>query len=73
MRRALAWFRFVNPTQYAFESLLANEFYGLRILCQTPYLVPEAPGISVQNQGCAIRGSVPGTDAVEGERYIESA
>lgn len=73
MRAALSWLRFVNPTQYAFEALLANEFYGLQVRCEAPYLVPAQNGISVQNQGCAIHGSVPGSDVVDGERYIESA
>lgn len=73
MRAGLAWLRFVNPIQYAFEALLSNEFYGLQIRCEPPYLVPAQKGILAQYQGCALRGSVPGEIMVDGERYIESA
>ncbi|GME24594.1 ABC transporter-like protein [Neofusicoccum parvum] len=68
-----SWLRWVNPVQYGFESLMANEFYNLEIECVTPYLVPQGPGASPQYQTCALQGSTPGSTTVSGANYIQVA
>jgi ATP-binding cassette, subfamily G (WHITE), member 2, PDR len=68
-----SWLRWINPVQYGFEALLANEFSTLDINCTPPYLVPQLPGIAVQNQGCTVQGSTPGSTIVKGSNYIETA
>ncbi|KAK8177572.1 ABC-2 type transporter-domain-containing protein [Phyllosticta citrichinensis] len=40
MHRWFGWICWLNPIQYGFESLMANEFYNLDIACEPPYLVP---------------------------------
>ena len=69
----LKWLIWINPVQYAFEALMANEFYNLDIQCETPYIVPEGPGASISHQSCAIQGSTPGSLVVQGSNYIKSA
>ncbi|KAL1636943.1 ATP-binding cassette transporter snq2 [Diplodia intermedia] len=67
------WLRWVNPVQYGFEGLMANEFYNLDIECVTPYLVPQVPGARPQYQTCALQGSQPGRTTVAGADYISVA
>lgn len=67
------WLIWVNPVQYGFEALMANEFYNLKIQCVPPYLVPEGPGAAPQYQSCLIRGSQPGSTVVNGADYIMNA
>lgn len=69
----LKWLIWINPVQYAFEALMANEFYNLQIKCEPPYIVPGGPNASPNHQTCAIQGSRPDTLAVQGSDYIESA
>ncbi|CAC9892285.1 unnamed protein product [Aureobasidium pullulans] len=67
-----AWLRWVNPVQYGFEGLMANEFYNLELQCVPPYLVPpNAP--SAEYQSCALQGSTPGSPVVNGADYIQTA
>ncbi|KAF9632782.1 ABC transporter-like protein [Lasiodiplodia theobromae] len=68
-----SWLRWVNPVQYGFESLMANEFYNLEIECTAPYLVPQGPGVEPQYQTCALQGSQPGRTTVSGADYIAVA
>jgi ATP-binding cassette subfamily G (WHITE) protein 2 (SNQ2) len=69
-----SWLRWINPVQYAFESLMINEFNGLTLDCQPPYLVPsQVPGASPEYQSCALPGSTAGSTVVDGARYIEVA
>lgn len=65
------WLRWINPIQYGFEGLVANEFYNLEIQCEPPYLVPPngQPGF----QSCALQGSRPGETTVLGADYISVA
>ncbi|KAF2719256.1 hypothetical protein K431DRAFT_305280 [Polychaeton citri CBS 116435] len=68
-----SWIRWINPIQYGFESLVANEFHGLQIQCVPPFLVPQGPNAEPQYQGCTIQGSQPGRTVVGGDDYIEVA
>ncbi|WEW56926.1 ATP-binding cassette transporter snq2 [Emydomyces testavorans] len=72
MRPWLKWLIWINPVQYTFESLMANEFYNMRIACVPPTLVPEGPSASPQFQSCALQGSQPGQAYVAGSDYILS-
>ncbi len=67
------WLIWINPVQYGFEALMANEFYDLVIQCVPPYLVPQGPGAAPQYQSCAIQGSQPGQTTVNGADYIRTA
>ena len=67
------WLIWINPVQYGFEALMANEFYNLQIQCEPPYLVPEGPLASPQYQSCTIQGSTPGQPVVQGANYIKTA
>jgi ABC-type multidrug transport system permease subunit len=73
MKPWFSWLRWVNPVQYGFESLMANEFYNLEIACVPPYIVPQVPGAEEQYQSCALQGSQPGSLTVSGADYIQTA
>jgi ATP-binding cassette subfamily G (WHITE) protein 2 (SNQ2) len=69
----LSWLRWINPVQYAFEALMANEFYSLDIKCVPPYIVPApGPGVTPAHQSCLLQGSQPGTTTVRGADYIKT-
>ena len=68
-----SWLRWVNPVQYGFEALMANEFYNLEMKCVPPNLVPQGPDARPQYQSCTLQGSEPGQTIVNGARYIEVA
>ncbi|KAL9103677.1 MAG: hypothetical protein Q9163_001303 [Psora crenata] len=67
------WLIWINPVQYGFEAMMANEFHNLDIECVPPYLVPQGPGTSPQYQSCTIQGSQPGQLTVNGANYIHTA
>lgn len=67
------WLIWINPVQYGFEALMANEFAGLDIECVSPSLVPEGPGFLPQYQSCTLQGSQPGQVIVKGADYIRIA
>ncbi|KAJ5168761.1 CDR ABC transporter [Penicillium canariense] len=69
----LKWLIWINPVQYAFEALMANEFHNLGIKCEPPYIVPDGPNTSSSHQSCAIQGSSPDTLIVQGSDYIKTA
>ncbi|KAJ5717802.1 hypothetical protein N7488_003448 [Penicillium malachiteum] len=69
----LKWLIWINPVQYAFEALMANEFYDLAIQCETPYIVPAGSGAQSGHQSCAIQGSTPNELTVQGADYIKAA
>ncbi|KAK8157656.1 LOW QUALITY PROTEIN: ABC-2 type transporter-domain-containing protein [Phyllosticta citrichinensis] len=63
MHRWFGWICWLNPIQYGFESLMANEFYNLDIACEPPYLVPSGvPNAEPQYQ--TWQTSVAGADYV---------
>jgi ATP-binding cassette subfamily G (WHITE) protein 2 (SNQ2) len=68
-----SWLRWINPVQYGFEALMANEFYNLEMKCVPPNLVPQGPDARPQYQSCTLQGSEPGQTIVNGARYIEVA
>lgn len=67
------WLMWINPVQYGFEALMANEFNGLDIQCEPPSLVPQGPGTAPQYQSCTVQGSRPGQTTVRGADYIKTA
>ncbi|KAL8713735.1 MAG: hypothetical protein Q9220_002261 [cf. Caloplaca sp. 1 TL-2023] len=67
------WLIWINPVQYGFEALMANEFYNLDIQCVPPNLVPLGPNASPQYQSCTLQGSQPGSTIVRGSDYIKTA
>ena len=67
------WLYYVSPISYAFEAVVSNEFANRRLECSPSMLVPQGPGISRENQGCAIPGATPGSNGVSGDVYIASA
>lgn len=69
----LKWLIWINPVQYAFEALMANEFSGLQIQCEPPYIVPNGPSAIPTHQSCAIQGSTPDSLIVDGSEYIQTA
>ncbi|KAI1934830.1 ATP-binding cassette transporter snq2 [Ophidiomyces ophidiicola] len=72
MRPWLKWLVWINPVQYTFESLMANEFYKLKLQCVPPNLVPVGPKVAPQFQSCTVQGSRPGQTYVDGPSYILS-
>ncbi|KAF2874539.1 ABC-2 type transporter-domain-containing protein [Massariosphaeria phaeospora] len=68
-----SWLRWINPVQYGFEALIANEFHSLQIECVPPYIVPQVPNADPRYQSCAIQGSTPGSLTVSGANYIQVA
>lgn len=73
MRPWLKWLIWINPVQYCFEGIMANEFYNLDIQCEPPSIVPDGPGTSPQHRSCAIQGSTPDSTVVNGANYIKAA
>jgi ATP-binding cassette subfamily G (WHITE) protein 2 (SNQ2) len=67
------WLYYINPVSYSFEAVLGNEFSGRVMECAPEMLVPQGPGILLENQGCALVGSHPGSTNVTGEAYIGTA
>lgn len=69
----IGWIRWLNPTFYAQESLMINEFGGRTFPCSG--FVPQGEGyedVAGGLRACAVQGSVPGRDYVEGSAYLES-
>ncbi|KAL4929375.1 putative ABC transporter [Aspergillus undulatus] len=69
----LKWLIWINPVQYAFEGIMANEFYNLEIQCVPPNIVPDGPNAQAGHQSCSILGSTPDQLPVQGSNYISSA
>ncbi|KAJ5612583.1 CDR ABC transporter [Penicillium lagena] len=69
----LKWLIWINPVQYAFEALMANEFHNLDIRCEPPYIVPDGPNALPSHQSCALQGSTPDQTTVRGADYIKAA
>lgn len=70
MKPWFSWLRWINWIQYGFECLMANEFTGLIMECDSLNLVPQTGDASPQYQSCALAGSLPGQTDVDGARYI---
>ncbi|KAG5926073.1 hypothetical protein E4U42_003685, partial [Claviceps africana] len=67
------WLRWINWIQYGFECIVANEFDGLSLECEPPFLVPQDPLASPQYQSCTLKGSAPGRTSVDGSQYIQES
>ncbi|KAI5303915.1 hypothetical protein KEM56_007064 [Ascosphaera pollenicola] len=72
MRPWLHWFRWVNPISYAFEAVVANEFYDHDFGCTKITTVPQGPGVLQEHQTCLTQGSQPGQVTINGQSYIMS-
>ncbi|KAI5299871.1 hypothetical protein KEM55_001322, partial [Ascosphaera atra] len=72
MRPWLHWFMWLNPIQYTFEALIANEFYDQEFTCTSDTIGPQGPRASQPYQACLVQGSEPGRLSVNGARYIKS-
>ncbi|KAI0430546.1 ABC-2 type transporter-domain-containing protein [Xylaria sp. FL1042] len=70
------WLNYVDPLAYAFESMMVNEFSGRQFRCTeivpSPQ-IPEYANVAPANQVCSAIGSVPGSQTVDGDRYLASA
>ena len=67
----LAVYSLPQPLKYSYEAIMTNEFRTLNLRCSN--LVPQGPGyetITLENQVCAVVGSVPGQTTVSGLRYL---
>ncbi|KAK1966044.1 hypothetical protein LY78DRAFT_579238 [Colletotrichum sublineola] len=72
------WMGYINPLSYAFEALMANEFHGRQFRCSSGYagMVPSGAGyddLPLAGRTCAVVGALPGSDMVDGDRYIEQS
>lgn len=68
----LSIFSLPQPLKYSYEAIMTNEFRTLNLECSN--LVPQGPGyenITLENQVCAVVGSVPGQATVSGLQYLE--
>lgn len=68
------WIYWIDPMAYAFQSLVATEFYGKIIPCAGNNLIPNGPGYTdLAHQSCAgVSGAVPGATYLTGEQYLQS-
>ncbi|KAK5652623.1 hypothetical protein OQA88_10216 [Cercophora sp. LCS_1] len=66
------WIYYINPVSYAFEGGLVNEFSGRTLACAPNMLVPQGPGVQIENQGCAVPGAVPGSNEVSGDAFLNA-
>jgi ATP-binding cassette subfamily G (WHITE) protein 2 (PDR) len=72
--RWASWIRWINPISYGFESVMVNEFNGRTFECSA--FVPSGPSyesIAPEQRACAVQGSRPGEDFVNGATYVETA
>ncbi|KAI0811858.1 ABC-2 type transporter-domain-containing protein [Xylaria sp. FL0064] len=70
------WLNYVDPLAYAFESMMVNEFSGRQFRCTEIVPSPQFPEyahVAPANQVCSAIGSVPGSQTVDGDRYLASA
>ncbi|KAI4251098.1 MAG: hypothetical protein LQ352_005065 [Teloschistes flavicans] len=72
MPNIFGWIHYFNPTYYAFENLLVNEFTGLDIACDASYVIPSIPNAGPQYQTCNLLGAQPGQVTVAGSQYVEA-
>ncbi|CAE6423760.1 unnamed protein product [Rhizoctonia solani] len=77
MKRWLFWIWYMNPLNYGFGALMANEFYRIDLQCVGTYIVPRNVGSITKyptelgpNQACTLAGASPGQPLVDGDAYI---
>lgn len=67
------WINYLDPLGYAFEALLVNEFHDRNFTCSAT--IPQGEGYPNSGQYfvCAVVGSVPGQNFVQGDKYLEES
>jgi ATP-binding cassette subfamily G (WHITE) protein 2 (PDR) len=68
------WFSYINPTFYAFESLMINEFSGREFPCST--FIPQGSSyanIDSTHRMCTTVGATHGSSIVNGDAFIGSS
>ncbi|KAH9823546.1 ABC-2 type transporter-domain-containing protein [Melampsora americana] len=76
MKPWLVWLWYINPINYAFEALMANEFGRLHMPCEGEFVIPSGPNYPSSlgfNQVCILPGSRPGISTVRGDDHIRVA
>ncbi|KAK2748770.1 ABC multidrug transporter mdr3 [Myotisia sp. PD_48] len=71
MRPWFKWINYLNPIQYAFESLMINEFSGREYECAA--FLPSGPSYANATGDsiiCATKGAIPGMMSVSGDDFI---
>lgn len=66
----LGWFQFLNPVQFAYEAVMANEYVGIKFACSEKDLIPSGAKYPIEHQTCTYAGAVPGQPFVNGADYI---
>lgn len=69
------WLNYLDPLAYSFESLMVNEFHNRNFTCTEFVPSNKFPGydsVGPTNHACQAVGSVPGSDVVNGDDYINS-
>ncbi|KAA1076269.1 hypothetical protein PGT21_036470 [Puccinia graminis f. sp. tritici] len=72
----LRWIYHINPANYAFAALMANEFGRVDFTCSGASIVPRGdgyPSVLGSNQVCTVIGARPGSEIVRGVDYMEAA
>ena len=65
------WIHYINPTYYAFEILVANEFHGRQFTCSS--IIPAYTPLQGDSWICSITGAVAGQRTVSGDAFIEAS
>ncbi|KAL8735764.1 MAG: hypothetical protein Q9166_000627 [cf. Caloplaca sp. 2 TL-2023] len=67
----LKWIFWINAMGLSFSVMMTNEFKRVDLRCTGSYLVPNGPGYGdITHQTCTVPGSIPGTDIIQGDRYV---
>jgi len=69
----LAWFRYINPVAYAFESLMANEFHDRTFPCTQ--FIPGGPSyanLTNDYKSCVATALEMGAHHLHGDGYLET-
>ncbi|KAK5002876.1 ATP-binding cassette transporter snq2, partial [Cryomyces antarcticus] len=69
----LRWIFYLNALGLGFSALMINEFKRIDLTCVGQSLIPSGQAYGdIAHQVCTLPGSVPGSAAVSGSRYIEA-
>lgn len=70
----MRWINYINPTAYAFEAIMANEFHNRKFPCAQ--FIPSGPSYmnaTGLERTCSTAGSLAlGLDYIDGDAYIEA-
>ncbi|PLW16757.1 hypothetical protein PCANC_12310 [Puccinia coronata f. sp. avenae] len=73
MQDWLRWIYHINPINYSFAALMANEFGRVDFTCSGSSIVPRGEGYPsslAANQVCTVLGARPGSPTISGADYI---